>query len=149
MLSPRRAARFLNKLARLSAPDRRLLGEAVWVLATVRVGLWVIAFKTIGRWTAATAPRRRSGPAITPGQISSAIQTGARLVPGASCLTQALAAEVLIRRRGHPCLLRLGVARESSGSLRAHAWLESNGVAIVGGDYADYTLLPAFEVLRK
>jgi hypothetical protein len=148
-LSPRRLWRFLCKLTRWSAADWLLLIEAVGVLALVRLGLWFLPFKRIGALTAKTTPRRRPGASVMPADVSRAIQCGARIVPGASCLTQALAAEVLMRRRGHACALRIGVARDDGGSLRAHAWLESNGVAVVGGGLSDYTLLPEFESLRK
>jgi hypothetical protein len=147
-LSPRRASRFLHRLTRLSAAEWRLRIEALPVLALVRVGLWILPFKRVGALTAKTAPRRRRGRAITPEHISIAVQSCARLVPGASCLTQALAAEVLMKRRGYACKLRIGVARDSAGPLRAHAWLESSGVAVVGGGLSDYTLLPTFEALR-
>lgn len=102
----------------------------------------------MGAVTAKTAQRRRRGRAVTTEQISIAIQSCARLIPGASCLTQALAAEVLMKRRGYACTLRIGVARDGGGPLRAHAWLESKGVAVVGGGLSDYTLLPTFESLR-
>jgi hypothetical protein len=114
----------------------------------VRLGLWIIPFKRLGAITARTLPRGHCGSVSSAGQISNAIRSCARIVPGASCLTQALAAEVLMKRREHACALRLGVARNGDGRLRAHAWLESNGVAVVGGGLSDYTLLPTFESLR-
>lgn len=133
----------------MSAADWRLRCEAVAVLALVRVGLWILPFKTVGRMTAGTTARRDNNPAGTAQRVSRAIPSSARMIPGASCLTQALAAEVLMRRRGCPCALRLGVARNAAGDLRAHAWLESNGISVVGGGLSDYTLLPAFESLRR
>jgi Transglutaminase-like superfamily len=53
-------------------------------------------------------------------------------VPGASCLTQALATRVLLADEGHSSTLRLGMAR-IEGRLQAHAWLESGGAVVVGG----------------
>jgi len=140
---------FLRRAISLSPADWRLRFEAIAVLALVRLGLWILPFKTVGRLTAGTTAWLGSNPAGTAQRVSRAIPSSARLVPGASCLTQALAAEVLMRRRGHPCSLRLGVARNAAGDLRAHAWLESNGVSVVGGGLSDYTLLPAFESLRR
>lgn len=149
MLSPRRASRFLHSLGRIAGMDLPLLIEAIAVLALVRLGLWVLPFKAVGRMTAKTIPRRREGPAPAVQRVAQAIVRGARVVPGATCLTQALAAEVLMRRAGCPAALRLGIARDPGGPLRAHAWLESDGVAVVGGGLSDYTLLPTFESLRK
>jgi hypothetical protein len=52
-------------------------------------------------------------------------------LPRSTCLTRALAASLLLTLHGHPATLRLGVERED-GELAAHAWLESNGRAVVG-----------------
>ena len=43
--------------------------------------------------------------------VAWAVTHAARLVPGASCLTQALAAKQLLGNRGIPSRLRIGVAR--------------------------------------
>jgi hypothetical protein len=70
--------------------------------------------------------------------------SAARFVPGATCLPQALAAEAILRRQGHPADLRLGVKRGDDG-VEAHAWVESYGRVIVGeGDGA----LDRFEPLE-
>ena len=60
-----------------------------------------------------------------------AIAVTARLV-GYTCLAQALAARVLLERRGFDCRLRLGVVR-ADGRFEAHAWLERGGRVVVGG----------------
>ena len=60
-----------------------------------------------------------------------AVEHAARIVPGATCLTQALAAEVMLRRTGGRPDLRFGVARDA-GDFEAHAWLELGGRVLVG-----------------
>lgn len=75
----------------------------------------------------------RSDP--TPGEadrVGWAVASAARFVPGATCLPQALAAEFLLRRRGHPAGLRLGVAKDERGHVEAHAWVESYGHVVIG-----------------
>jgi hypothetical protein len=67
------------------------------------------------------------------------------LVPGRTCLNDALAADVMLCRRGYGSLLRLGVkkGRDPAGPLEAHAWVECDG-AIVTGELAtmdEYKLL--------
>jgi len=61
-----------------------------------------------------------------------AIQTASMGVPRATCLAQALALQVLLRRRGIDCRLRLGVAHDATAGLVAHAWLESEGRVLIG-----------------
>jgi hypothetical protein len=71
------------------------------------------------------------------------------MVPGASCLTQALAAQYLLARSGHRSQLRVGVAQDPSGRLLAHAWLVSDGRVVIGGSsrkLARYSLLPGVDV---
>jgi len=67
---------------------------------------------------------------------------GAQL--NSACLPRALAAQAMLRRRGIPSRLCLGVAREGSGLL-AHAWVEIGQDKIVGGAEADgFTRLAEF-----
>lgn len=70
----------------------------------------------------------------------------ARVVPRATCLPQALAAESLLTRGGIAADLQIGVMKTPAGKLLAHAWVESDGRIIVGdlpGGLGAYTRLPA------
>ena len=50
-----------------------------------------------------------------------------------ACLGQALAARTLLRRRRVPCVLTLGLGRQTSGGLCAHAWLRAGDFTVTGG----------------
>jgi hypothetical protein len=53
---------------------------------------------------------------------------------------------VLLARRGHPALLRIGVLKGEEGRLEAHAWLESKGRIVIGGSELErFTPLVALE----
>ena len=52
----------------------------------------------------------------------------------ATCLTQAVAAQLLLVRSGHASEICVGVARDSPGAFRAHAWVELKGRVILGGE---------------
>jgi hypothetical protein len=63
----------------------------------------------------------------------------------AKCLSQALAAAWMLRRRGGAGTIKLGAAREPEGALAFHAWL-TVGPHIVtgaGGEEAFALLRPA------
>jgi hypothetical protein len=62
-------------------------------------------------------------------------KAGAHRRIDAVCLPRALAAHAMLRRRGIPSRLCLGVARDG-GDLRAHAWIEVGDRTIVGGEEA-------------
>ena len=73
-----------------------------------------------------------------------AVKTASRFVPKATCLTQALVAQIILARRGCATDLQIGVARSEQGSVEAHAWLESDGRVLIGGmtDLDRFTALP-------
>jgi transglutaminase-like putative cysteine protease len=68
-----------------------------------------------------------------------AVVTAAAFFPGrAICLEQSLALYVLLRRRGVPVELRLGV---QAVPFAAHAWVELRGVPVEeNADFVDYLL---------
>jgi len=53
-------------------------------------------------------------------------------IPGASCLTQALALQRLLARAGRGADLRIGVAKDGASGLASHAWLEREGEILIG-----------------
>jgi hypothetical protein len=54
-----------------------------------------------------------------------------RLPWAAPCLPRALATRAMLRRRGIPCTLHLGIA--STSPLTAHAWVTAGGTVVQGG----------------
>src|SRR5205814_143535 len=97
-----------------------------------RVALWTLTFPRVRELVDRAAERRNPGdPAPAPGRVAWAVETTARSIPRATCLTQALAAKVLLERAGEHPELRLGVAKGES-TFEAHAWLELHGRPIVG-----------------
>jgi hypothetical protein len=56
-----------------------------------------------------------------------------RIVPGAKCLAQALALQILLGRKGCSCDLHIGVARYLDGEFSSHAWVVLQGHTILGG----------------
>lgn len=62
-----------------------------------------------------------------------AVDRARQAVPGTTCLTRALAAGWMLRRRGQSARVVIGVAM-ASGKLEAHAWLELGETVVVGGE---------------
>jgi hypothetical protein len=128
----------------LSGSDKLFLVHCFSVVAAIRLGLTIFSYSTIKRWI----PHQTGEATATPETLSRigwAVRNVARLVPRASCLTQALAAQFLLARSGYRSQLRVGVATDPAGRLLAHAWLISNGRVVVGGssrELARYSLLP-------
>ena len=124
----------------MPAASRHLV--AVAAVASVRLALWVLPFPSV---SAACARCRRVGasPSRRPGVVAgvvTAVHQAARLVPGATCLTQALAAQWMLGRAGITADLRFGAARGPSG-LAAHAWLDVGGQTVIGDTPVQHTVL--------
>lgn len=137
----------VRKFIRLAPGRRVLLVRAVLTLAAARLATWMLPFATGRRLltrTKATAPTGPIGP--TREQIRWAIMHARRVVPGATCLPQALTAESLLLRSGLPSQLHIGVRKAADDGLEAHAWVESDGRIVIGdlpGGLATYSRLPA------
>ncbi|TGP58633.1 lasso peptide biosynthesis B2 protein, partial [Mesorhizobium sp. M2D.F.Ca.ET.225.01.1.1] len=54
-------------------------------------------------------------------------------VPGASCLTQALAGQYLLACQGSTSKISIGIERGTGTELKAHAWLVSGRHIVLGG----------------
>ena len=126
----------LAKFRRLPPSDRRLLIEASLLLLAARVALRILPFKTIMGWTS----RSRALAAVDVVaartlvmRVRWAVQAGARHGPGQTvCFPQAIAAHLLLSRRGAPSTIYYGVAKTAAGALEAHVWVRSGSLAVVG-----------------
>ena len=130
-----------RSFVRLSRDDRRSLVVAIGAVTSARLLLWALPYRLL------TAVLERSASRATTGRdpwdaqavgrrIGADVARAAHLVPGATCLVQALAAQWLITRSGASSALRFGVAKGAMG-VEAHVWLESGGQVVLGGDHRD------------
>ncbi len=142
--------RLLRKFVGLSSIDRRLLLSAALVLGLVGAALRLFSFRRLLH-LADELPQRFSKRAnsLSPSseRIVWAVTAVSRRMPfGAGCLTQAFAAKILFACWGYPALMRIGVSRGEDGRLEAHAWVETQGVIVVGAPASSrFTVLPRFD----
>jgi hypothetical protein len=137
----------LRRLLGLPPAERRLILLALPLVAFVRATLWLVPFRLLRRWQARWAVPKAGAATneATIPQVVRAVTVASRVIPGATCLTQALAAQLLLARRGHTTTLRLGVGHGPQRRFAAHAWLEHEGRPIIGEfESGRYTPLPAF-----
>lgn len=138
----------LRKFLALPASERWLVIQALGMVAIVRVALWVAPFQTVRRMMTRLSRGHRRGVNASDrsrDRITWSVRAVSRFVPHATCLTQSLAAQTMLQRAGYPADLRIGVALEDK-NLHAHAWVESQGVILIGGANLDqFTPLAKFE----
>ena len=66
-------------------------------------------------------------------RIGWAVAVVSRVVPdGINCLVRAMATEIMLKRFGYESTLKFGVVKPREGLLEAHAWLESDGIVVIG-----------------
>jgi transglutaminase superfamily protein len=121
----------IRAFLRLSGPDRILLLRAlVWVVLA-RLALEVLPF---GRVDALMRPRGGAWSGAARGdplRAGWAVERAGAAVPGATCLTQALAARMVLGRSDRASRVLIGV-RRSDGVVQAHAWFVSGSQVLVG-----------------
>ena len=127
----------LRKACQLSARDWMVLGQA-WVLfLVIDLGLHLLSFRSLLTFCRWCARRGQWGSGLISLSISIERFAWLTAIAGryspvrATCLKQALVLSVLLERRGIATRLRIGVSRQAEG-LAAHAWLEQNGLIILG-----------------
>jgi hypothetical protein len=140
--------RRILKLFRLPFNDVGLLAESVIALAFVRLGLSLLRFQTLRRWLArVSATGRQEAPPerrLIRKVVWSVNVVSAYLPFFRNCLNRALAAQMLLGRRGQLVNLRIGVKRDPEGEFKAHAWIESEDRVVLGAvdDLWQMTPLP-------
>jgi Transglutaminase-like superfamily len=118
-----------------------ILMQAATSVCVVRLALWWIPFRNLRRMVnSLTKTRSRGAHRFSVDQLSWAVRVTSRYVPRATCLTQALALHILIKRAGFDSRIRIGVAKRGR-HLEAHAWVESQD-RIVIGDYESERYMP-------
>ena len=140
-----------RKLWELSWDQRLLLVRAAFWLTVVRIALWLAPFRRVWRWFGAARPLRTRVPENKApiARTRWAVDLAARRVPGATCLVRALTLRHLLQQEGVAGQVRIGVARSGSPTLRAHAWVEVEGIAITASEnLAAYQAFPDLDRTR-
>ena len=117
-----------------------LLVRALLVLVRIRLGLWLLPWSRVAAMVGSSArPRSRFSVA----RLERAVRLASRLVPGATCLTQALALNQLLSNNGHASTVLIGV-RQDEGRFAAHAWVEWSGGPLLSSpaEVTQYSPLP-------
>jgi hypothetical protein len=137
--------RLLRQLRALSATDRRLLFEVVLTVCVIRIGLLAFSFQRLNGILNNDHSHTcsKDDPALFARKVSRFVRKVSAYIPGATCLTQALATTKLLRKFGYPASVRIGVAKTPQDQLQAHAWVELEKEIVIGvvPDLTRYTVL--------
>ncbi|AZO60058.1 MAG: lasso peptide biosynthesis B2 protein [Mesorhizobium sp.] len=116
----------------LSGPEALFLARCLAVVSLVRLGLTLSSYNRMRALVTRLEARNDAGIADLR-RVAWGVAAAARYVPGASCLTQALAGQYLLARQGKASTISIGIARDPGADLKAHAWLISGDHIVLGG----------------
>jgi hypothetical protein len=117
----------------LTGADRCLLIEACIRILVARVALKLLPFARV--ISLLVAPNHVGAPADLTliRRVRWAVETAARRLPlSLTCLPQAFAALWMLQTRGLAPQMHYGVAACETGGVEAHAWVELEGMPVVG-----------------
>ncbi|CAN7199028.1 lasso peptide biosynthesis B2 protein [Mesorhizobium amorphae] len=124
--------RNLSRVLSLSGSEMLFLAHCLLVVAAVRLGLTLFSYNRLRRMvTQLDAPHEASIGDLR--RVAWGVAAAARLVPYASCLTQAISGQYILARQGNASKIRIGIERDTGTQLKAHAWLMSGNHIVLGG----------------
>src|SRR5688500_6547635 len=114
----------LRRILERPRSEQIVLARALLVVTAVRLMLWVVPFRSVrARLTALrpapTLPLEERSRVIP--FLVRAVRSTSRVIPRATCLTQAIALQYLLVRVGAPGRIHIGVRRLAGGSFESHA----------------------------
>jgi hypothetical protein len=144
MSSGRRLMQLWQQFRALDGSARWLIIEAVTLMVIIQAGFRTLSYAMLRRGLD-NVKALRAGSRHSPSRIGWAVNAVGRRLPGRTCLSEALAADVMLCRHGYSPIVRLGIRKTDGRSARpeAHAWVECGG-KIVTGELSmldDYKLL--------
>ena len=124
-----------------------LLVESYLYLFIARVAVRLLPFKVVAGWIGRQGESTEDEVTCgTPALIKWSISTARRYAFwNTLCLTQALAAKLMLNSRGLKSTLYLGTTRPRDGKLVAHAWVRCGSLIVTGErGHEDYTVVACF-----
>lgn len=127
--------RLFVKYLSLPWATRATIHQVAMLLVLTRLALILLPYRVVRRWfqqwsQRTTDPRGQEYQDLLTWAGSG---LGRYVLGDKPCLTQALVVQALLLRAGRTADLKIGVARDQQGRLRAHAWLVQGNRVILGG----------------
>lgn len=108
-----------------------LAGLTLVLTVAARLALWLVPFRVIRRAVESVAPVSFLQGKVTARNVAWLVHAASRNVFRATCLTQALTAQVLLNGAGLKNQVHIGVVMGEG--FESHAWVECEGRVLIGG----------------
>lgn len=136
----------LCKFAKLPRREQQFFLQSLYLLFIYRIYLNFISLHNLLKIVARKADSLLvTHPSkIEPKKMTRLISVASSLIPCSTCLSQALAGQILFAMNGHKTTLHIGVSKKPETGFEAHAWLCQNGEVVLGWlpDIRRYQELP-------
>ncbi len=122
---------------KLSNNKKSLFIKSLILMGFIRIFLTILSFsnvKKISKRFSRSNNNQKNN--LTIEDIIWSIRVVSTYVPRATCLTQAITAQILLYRYDHPSKLKIGVTKKDD--FEAHAWLEINNEIVLGESEEKY-----------
>jgi hypothetical protein len=121
----------INSFYKLSSEKKSLFIKSLILTIFIRLSLTLLSFSRVKKISKRISrPNNNQKETITIKDIVWSVITVSGYVPRATCLTQAITAQILLSRHNQPSKLKIGVMKE--GDFEAHAWLEIDDEIVLG-----------------
>ena len=143
--------RRLFKFLSLPTHKKILLIKVAFLLMIMKLIVFLFPFKLVKRIIESlSAVKPLAGQSTDKLQaIKWAIDAASNYIPFTkTCLIKSLALHILLVRNGFESTLNIGVTKDESKKLNAHAWIESDGEVLIAKEHA-YTRLLSIEGWAK
>jgi hypothetical protein len=129
------------RLANLTPAHRRCLLRGVGAACLARTALGLLPYPSAQRLLSLLGRPYFASEQLALAEVAAWARASSRVITGGRpCLPRAHAAQLLLAWYGHPARVCFGVARQPSGTIVAHAWVEAGG-QVVAGSRAGYRTL--------
>lgn len=145
MSSARRLLQLWQQVRALDGSARWLIIEAVTLMVIIQVGFRMLSYARLRRGLD-NVKALRAGSHPSPSRIGWAVRAAGRRLPGRTCLSEALAADVMLCRHGYSPMVRLGIRKTGGRRAKpeAHAWVECGGTIVTG----ELSMMDDYQLLR-
>jgi len=127
----------INSFFKLTNNKKSLIIKSLILMIFIRITITIFSFsinKKISKIFSRT--NKNQNDLVTVKDIIWSIYTVSDYIPRATCLTQAITAQILLSRHNHPSKLKIGVTKNDE--FEAHAWLEIDDKIVLGESEQKY-----------
>ena len=143
--------RLIQRYFALSRARRTALHQTCLVFLLLRLLTGRLALKRIIRFLSSTGKKDVSSvPHCELNDILWSIHAVNHRLPGATCLMNAIAAKYLLKKHCIDAQLLIGVRKDSTETLKAHAWVTVDQKIVLGDveNISEYIPLPKSRLLK-